>query len=306
MDTFFSHSQNGAVLLRNAPRATIQNCRFDNNKHVALPGDDAAFGLLCMEHVLQVYVTNTAFSQSAAPVGAGLAVVSCSTVALSGCNFTFNVDLLRASETAGGALYAALSSVTVRNCTFSQNTASEGGAIKVVNSALGVSNSTFDGYFAVRGGALWINSQQPITFNESCIFRHNFAIHQGGIVYATDTALTFNDTRMHFNNGTGVETMTGVLVMSRCDVLGQGGAPIAAQEGNVALSDSVFSINSGGLGGALSLLETDTRIVNCLFVVRLVNPTVVLRCGWLTCTWSALDRATSPVKAAPSLQRAAA
>lgn len=106
------------------------------------------------------------------------------------CSFINNVST-QPGEAGGGAIYSAVSNLTINNSTFTGNKASMGGAIRILNSNLTITGSTFTSNKAVdsirgNGGAIVIDgakSDNGKIVIRTSHFNKNSATSYGGALF---------------------------------------------------------------------------------------------------------------------------
>lgn len=159
--------------------------------------------------------------------------------------------------TAGRAIYGGglnctvNTSPTIRNCLFTDNTASEGGAASFeYTDSPSFTNCTFSNNQAASGGgALYSYSSEP-TFSH-CSFSSNSATNgNGGAIHSDSSELTVSHCIFSHNsaddNGGAINNLSSKITLTNC----------------------TFSENTaGGYGGAIheSNLSKQTSITNCSF-----------------------------------------
>jgi predicted outer membrane repeat protein len=130
-----------------------------------------------------------------------------SNVSIEDCNFTRN----RASED-GGAIFSKYGLTRISNCNFIENTAGEsGGAIYTKLGELNITNSYFYGNSAQYGGAMVINDDKCRVDN--CVFVKNAASVRGGAIYSKIEDVSSSNCRYEGNTApSGGENVYGTFV----------------------------------------------------------------------------------------------
>ncbi len=142
----------------------------------------------------------------------------------------------------GAAIYNDGEVVTIDNCVFENNVStSDGGAVYnkyVSTGSLTVKDSTFANNSSVSyGGAIGNTGVGAAATIQNCIFNNNTAYVNGGAIYSdASTGLSITDSFFNYNTTSSTS--------------GQGGA-VYANATNLDLSNTMFSNNSSGIGGAL-------------------------------------------------------
>ena len=170
-----------------------------------------------------------------------------------------NLILTNGTAANGGAIYNNYGSLTVTNCTFTDNTATNnnGGAIYNYGS-LTVNNCKFTGNTATSGGAIYNNGGSLNANN--CKFTGNTAIgFSGGGAIANEDSLTVNNCTFTDNKALmagGAILNYGSLTMNNCKFTGNtatnnyGGA-ICNYGGSLSANNSTFTGNAASIGGAI-------------------------------------------------------
>jgi len=161
----YANGESGGGMLNEASSMTIRNCTFAGNFSSQSGG-----GLYNVNSTSTV--ENCIFSGNKADWGGGMCSNNSASL-VNECVFTENEAVY------GGGMDVLNGSVpSVRNCTFSKNTASDrGGGMQISNSA-GVSACTFTENSAFDGGGMFSIGAAPVVTN--CTFSGNTASSRGG------------------------------------------------------------------------------------------------------------------------------
>ena len=147
----------------------------------------------------------------------------------------------------GGGIFN-YGTLTVSNTVFTGNSANGGGAIFSLDyeATLSVSNSTFSGNTAtVGGGAISGSSIDNALTVSGSTFTNNTAGLGGGIyVYGVDGSMSATISNSTFSGNTATSRF--------------GGGAIYSSSGGLILNGSVFSGNSGRVGGAIANFDDAT------------------------------------------------
>lgn len=206
-----------------------------------------------------------------------------------GCPYGWNSQF-------GGGLYS-MGTITINNVHFSGNHSFQGGGLFSA-APVSISNSVFTGNYADYGGGAYTEGGSTTLANTT--FSNNRAAYDGGGLHSTNgpviTHTAFADNKAGTNGGGfyvngsatlsdivfdhnrggnlgGGMTVGGVspLTITRATFLNNygptSGGGLAAWDGNVVVSDSVFSGNSAWYGGALGIGNGGNWIVNNVSVV---------------------------------------
>jgi predicted outer membrane repeat protein len=178
-------------------------------------------------------------------------------------------------QTDGGAIFCLMSSPTLRNCVFENNSATYAGAIYVDQGNPEVASCTFRGNTAATyGGAIAGPNSRPSIHD--CLFENNYAGTGDGTIHvAFDSPIA----RCVFRNN---EARSGAAINSGgasaayriqdCIFIGnrahgQHGGAIRIHEANALVERCLFVDNSAALdGGAIIVIDgANPQIVNCTF-----------------------------------------
>lgn len=214
---------------------TFMNCTFQSNTAVA-GGAVSTFGTVNASFSDCVFENNAATGLSVVGGGAFLAETG-GTVSLSNCTFSDN------QATTGGAaqFFFFNGNASINGCEFNANIASDSGGGLAIWGTTGatVTGTVFDGNTSPAGGGVFVNSS-TVPF-ESCIFRDN-TTGSGG-------------------NGGGLNANANANVTLRnCTVNNNfsqfGGGIYLASSSNVALIGCLIRNNSTNFAGAGAYVST--------------------------------------------------
>ncbi|MHC4587616.1 MAG: choice-of-anchor Q domain-containing protein, partial [Planctomycetota bacterium] len=181
---------------------TITNCTFRDNtaqywaKFSPLtPHENSS---LMVNNDGEVHITTPVLPPGWRGVGGGICC-RLSSPTLTNCKFIDN-----SANESGGGMYGYKSSTILTNCTFITNTATYGGAMSNSHGSPVLNNCTFVSNLASYGGAIRNSSSSPRLFN--CIFSGNSAGRKGGCMYNQDsnpmqTNCTFNKNSADYDGG---------------------------------------------------------------------------------------------------------
>jgi hypothetical protein len=136
----------------------------------------------------------------------------------------------------GGGISTSNESTTISNCVITNCSATSGGGIQSTNSDLTIYNSTISGNTADSGaGGGMLNAGSSVTI-VYCTFIDNYGYQAGGGIRASTSTITITKTNFSEND-------------SYVAYLGAGGIDVVDTE--LTITDSTFSYNVGGAGGAI-------------------------------------------------------
>ncbi len=185
------------------------------------------------------------------------------------------------NDNASSSAVVKRSPLTLKNVTFSGNSAVTGGAVYVGDTLRLQENVRFNGNIAsTNGGAIYANSHISAEA-DSLIFTGNTANTSGGALYSTGTAVSITFSRAAFTLNTAGSSGgalyvggTGSLTVSACrfadnfttsTAAGGGGAVYYTNTGmNASFSDCDFTNNSTGRDGGAISASLSGSIVNRL------------------------------------------
>lgn len=170
-------SSNSVIYLDELGKGEILNSIFKNNKVTEKRGT------VVLDACLSALIKNCLFENNTGIDGAAIYIgvfdpAYKSNVSVIDCNFTKNT----ASEN-GGAIYARYPSLTLYNSKFTDNSAIKGGAIYSKEGTIKITDAHFERNSAQYGGALFLKSDTNTVDNS--IFIQNSASVKGGAVYST-------------------------------------------------------------------------------------------------------------------------
>lgn len=207
----------------------------------------------------------------------------------------FTVSNGNAQSSSGGGLAVSNSSVTVRNCTFRDNSAGaagggvslsnspgtilvdcvlrfnqslgNGGGLSMTNSNALIRDCTVGDNVAIDGGGAWISGGSPNL--TGCLFARNAAQNAGGIRSNADLLqlanCTFDRNSAGSGDGGGIATDTpfsAVNCIFTRNSAGNGGGVNASSNG-VSLFGCLFDRNTAAFGAGALLSGTSPELINC-------------------------------------------
>ena len=300
-----SGSKGGAIYICNETAgnvtrfAEITGCSFSENT----AGRGGAVALYAstadLEEGAIATITDCSFTANTAALpegsasavqGGALYVCRKSTLTMSGSSFIGNT-----SDNEAGAIYiASESEVDISDTTFTANTASgNAGAISIHSAYLTVGNAIWEENTAAgNGAALYISYLSDSTINSSVTvanseFNSNSSGSMGGAIYSTEhtvekdkRVLTLRNTDFYANSavtyGGAIALKAGsdaymkeisFLENTTTKTSSYGGA-IYAAESSFELDDAIFSRNTAGSGGAVSLANGASAVMHNVTAAR--------------------------------------
>ena len=161
----------------------------------------------------------------------------------------------------GGGLSVSRSGLTVANCRFTANRATNGGGVDVSSVSTVFSRCEFIGNEASFGGAVHLNS--PDSLFTHCVFSGNRASQHGGAVFATGQAQAIN-CLFHSNiasslGGAWYDSYVGGSLFAQCTMIANsassGGAFYSAYSGKAAFRNSIIWGNTA-TGSATAIIAS--------------------------------------------------
>ena len=164
------------------------------------------------------------------------------------CTFSNNINTGPAVNGAGGAALRNVASATINNSTFTNNSATsgaQGGAIQN-NGIMTINDSTFTGNSTTatgqnsRGGAISVQGAGQLTINNS-LFTGNSSKKEGGAIYWQTNSGT---PPLIINNS----TFSNNIANSDSDTTGSGGGLFLTGTGSVTITGSTITGNTANPG----------------------------------------------------------
>jgi hypothetical protein len=292
----------GAVDIRDAV-ATISNSRFEGNIGSGVGG--SALGLL---GTTAAVITGSTFQSNSATAttgtadaeSAGIAVRDSSSLVISGSTFNLNTTAFGDGVAIDVGPLSSAASLSVTNCTFTNNTGTSGANGIVAHSSSGafsVIDSTFEGNTLTSGTGAGIAMLTNVTLPnggaliDGCTFRNNTAAVAGAVHFPC--LMTISDSLFENNRATGATSGSFVITggagairsstapngsnITRCtfrgnnllNPAGQGGGAVRAFRGFLDIVDCVFEDNyTLNLPGGAVMFEGRTSSTLPVFNVR--------------------------------------
>lgn len=182
----------GVIYLDELGRGEIHDSVFRNN-HVTGSG-----GTLVLDACISALVKNSSFESNTAVKGGAIQIKVFeydyrSNVTLTQCNFTKN-----SATEQGGAVYSKYGLTKISECTFNDNYCTKGGAIYAKFATLKISNSIFNRNTADYGGGLFLRTDN--NYITTSIFRDNKASQKGGAIYDKEENLVSSSQCNYISN----------------------------------------------------------------------------------------------------------
>lgn len=207
-------------------------------------------------------------------------------VTLVDCVISNNKNIVDGADKNGAGLYLeTVGSCTATRVTFSNNTSLHAPALYVYSSDITLNNCTFSGNTASNwGGIARIRQDDPVCIFNNCTFDGNSATNDSGGVYADAGTTTFNNCSFTGNHGGGVGGALTLAGTSTVNISGGSfkGNYAGTEGGAIRITSGTPTLNienctfggsqagepnySGRDGGALSLKVGTTTITNCDFI----------------------------------------
>ena len=202
------------------------------------------------------------------------------------------------SFSTGGALFAAISNITIESSKFLKNTAELGGVLFAHNSSIRLVRSTFSSNEADYGAVM--GTSQSFLYISNCSFSTNVAEYHGGVVISYKDVYTISSTNFTSNSagltGGVVDTnhsFFNITDSTFSDNLAEGGGGVIyaqnsffsashvtctnnsvysyggviySKESSYNITTSTFSNNSASFGGVLEMYMSSADLANCTFI----------------------------------------
>ena len=176
------------------------------------------------------------------------------------------------SDDSGGGMFIGFGSPTVRNCTFTANSAVNGGGMAIFFGSPTISNCTFSGNSttAGSGGGMWIFEGSPTISN--CTFSGNSAGGSGGGMGFLEGSPTISHCTFSGNtasiDGGGMFTALGSATISFCTFSGNtagSGGGMSNVGNSPTINQCTFSGNLAGSGGGMNNFSSSPTVSQCTF-----------------------------------------
>ena len=266
-------------------------CRFNAN----IAGGDGG-ALYALDHSNLIAYSSLFLNNEAGDVGGAIYVRSDSNLVVENSHFhgnlaeyasgsiagvfTSSITVTNSSfsNSKGGVIIAILNCImSVKNSTFTNNSASDAGVLYAQRSStIAVESSFFEDNFSeYDGGVLVAYIESSISVNNSS-FSNNVALNSGGVAYAIQSSSIIVNNSLFSSNTAG--TNGGVaFAFDRSSIVKNGCVFVknTAQEGGViAIHSSVFkdlngtysNNTAGGNGGAITSTGSDVHVIDSKFI----------------------------------------
>ncbi len=184
------------------------------------------------------------------------------------------------AETAGGGIIAILgASLSISDCTISENSSNEGGGVYLQNAAnYNFNNIVFNkNTAAIDGGGLYVDIQEGLLIN-NCQFLENSAETNGGGIYARDgegiqiSNTSFSNNKASYGGGISSNFENTVVSIANStfegnEAINNGGALEAFDLASYLVDSCYFKKNKADYGGGINLQSEGTHLtlMNSIF-----------------------------------------
>lgn len=287
----------GAVFHTTNSNAVFEDCEF--RKNMAFRDGGA---LMCTTSSMPMF-TRCTFDQNVASRWGGASRNAAAALPrFEDCDFTFNMAVDSA-----GALWNDNAGITIQDCRFEDNEASNLGGAMVSTGGPILRNSRFERNTGNRGGAIYILGIFSRPMFDGCTFANNTGSVEGGAIFNAgkpiftqclfDTNTTPNDGGAICTKGTGQEVEAYTCMFQYNDA-NRGGAVFNSGLGKALYDDCMFKSNSATeWGGAMYHGEAELTLRDTIFsqnnsqlkggavfAANLVDGGSIRRCSFLTNT----------------------
>ncbi len=278
-----SANAGGGVCNGGSGTATLTDC--------TVSGNTGSFGGGLYDRSGTVNLTDCTVSTNTAYTGSGMFNTSSGSLTVDGCTISGNTaygntgsgggilndgalsvsdskfDANHSDVYFGGGLENYHGTVTLTDCTFASNTATDGGGVSNFGGSLTANGCTISGNSATSGGGVYSSGTATLT---KCTISGNSATSVGGGVYNVGTASLTNCTtsKNSASFGGGVQN-TGTATLTNCTLSGNsafngGGGVNNGGKGTATLTGCTFSGNSADFGGGVNIGANATAtLTNC-------------------------------------------
>ena len=262
---FIGNTGGSGAAIANSGQMTLVGCLIE--------GNDAGLGSAVANAIGTpvMVMTSCILRGNLGEDGAALDNAASATMTLTDCLLENNT-----SSDDGGALLN-LGTLTIDLCTFRSNfaTSGDGGALAHLAGTMTLTNTTFDANQALRGGGMFTkNLSGGSSRTESCTFKDNLAINDGGAIYIYgdaelyQTTISGNTAGQYgggIHHGDGFPANSGDATVNQCTIVGNtanlegggvlklapmyvGGTIVSGNTANSATAD--FDITRPGAAGS--------------------------------------------------------
>ena len=252
----------GATLIKES-HSLFESCIFERNKVNSLNQDTSGGAIRATGAGTNITIKQCLFKENAATNSGGAIDIEGSRILLLK-NSTFvrnTVKALKGDGSGGAIVLIETSDITVQQCWFKENTATDsGGAIFMQETRGSFENCTFDRNFVKScrqkhdfGGALCTLNNSHLTMHQ-CIFKENTAIYSGGAIF-------MQETQGSFENCTFVSN-----AVQHLQVTTFGGAISSIKGSFYLMTQCLFMKNTATFyGGACHIQNSHGSFENCTF-----------------------------------------
>ena len=252
----------GATYIQES-QVLFESCIFERNKVYSLNHDTTGGAISALGAGTNVTIKKCLFKENAATYGGGAIDIETSRVFyLKNRTFVRNTVQTLKGNGSGGAIVSIRSSdITVQQCLFKENTATDsGGAIFMQETRGSFENCTFDRNFVKGrlrkqgfGGALCALSNSHLAMHQ-CIFKGNTAIYSGGAIFMQETQGSFENCTFV---GNAVQHLQGATF---------GGAISFIKGSFYLMTQCIFMKNTATIfGGACYIQNSHSSFEKCTF-----------------------------------------
>ncbi len=185
-------------------------------------------------------------------------------------------------STSGGAINYHSGLLTLRECNFYTNSATDGGVIYGTLCSLNIDDCRFTGNDATRGGVFYVE-EASVQINQSDFIDNGRQTTQGGAIWIKDSVLNVTDGEAVSNGNLTSPGLGGVLYANGANdcffyftrwiidgnIAAKGGCLFSTNYVDVTADNCVFVRNQSSLGGSVFASDnddsSDKQFLNCTF-----------------------------------------
>ena len=256
----------GAIGIAVSGSLLLKNCTFIRNMVRNLTGNNASGGAIFSGDNSDMIVQQCLFKENTAAYSGGAIHMIKTRASFGNCTFIGNSVKSRLQNGDFGGAICALgtSYLTMRQCIFKQNTATNsGGATYIQKSESLFESCIFERNKAINlqldtfGGAIGANGASTNITIKQCLFKENKAVGSGGAIFiAVSRSLLLKNCTFERN-----------MVRNLTRKKARGGAIFSLDNSDMTVQQCLFKENTAAYsGGAIHMIKTRGSFGNCTFV----------------------------------------
>jgi hypothetical protein len=217
----------------------------DTDAHATFLDGQLSNHIFQCSNVTGVVIDGLQFTQAGSDIGAGgaIRVVNASDVTVNDCRFFDNT-----ASQYGAGLYIESAHAEITDSVFTSNDANEAGAVMLFNGTATITSCLFDGNDGSQGGAI-LAFQEPVIIDR-CVFDGNTAMRGGAVA---------------IREGTGSRISNTLFVGNSASDHGAG-LNLESQQAVEVVNCTFVDNTATTRGGGVFFHDSDGFVTNCIFV----------------------------------------